>query len=165
MKRVIVALPLLLILSTYAAGQTAGGAKRSTSGAGDEEEIRKVLADFVEAWNKHDAKAFSMVFAEDADFTNVRGTSAHGRAEVEKFHAPLFATRFKDTSQKMTKTKIRFIRPDVAAVDAWWEMTGAKGREGQDISLRKGLLNFTMTKETEKWLIMVMHNMDLPASP
>lgn len=165
MKRAFVAFPLLLILSTYAASQTVGGETKSTSGARDEEEIRKVLADFVEAWNKHDAKAFSMVFAEDADFTNVRGTSASGRAEIEKFHASLFATRFKDTNQKMTKTKIRFIRPDVAAVDAWWEMTGAKGPEGQDVPLRKGLLNFVMTKAGDKWRITVMHNMDLPASP
>jgi uncharacterized protein (TIGR02246 family) len=82
-----------------------------------------------------------MVFAEDADFTNVRGMSAHGRPDVEKFHAPRFATTFKDSLQKMTEIKIRFIRPDVAAVDAWWEMTGAKTQEGQVIPLRKGLLN------------------------
>jgi uncharacterized protein (TIGR02246 family) len=91
--------------------------------------------------------------------------SAHGRAEIEKFHAPLFATRFKDTNQKIAKSKIRFIKPDVAAVDVWWEMTGAKGPEGQDIPLRKGLLNFVMTKEAGKWLILVMHNRDLPLSP
>jgi uncharacterized protein (TIGR02246 family) len=48
------------------------------------------------------------------------------RIEIEKFHAPLFATRFKDTNQTMTRIRIRFVRPDVAAVDAWWEMTGAK---------------------------------------
>lgn len=165
MKRAFVAFPLLLLLSTYAAGQTTGGEAKPTASAKDEAGVIKVLADFVEAWNKHDARAFSMVFAEDADFTNVRGASAHGRTEVEKFHAPLFATRFKDTNQKMTKTKIRFIRSDVAAVDAWWEMTGAKGPEGQDILLRKGLLSFVMTKEGDKWLITVMHNMDLPASP
>ncbi len=163
MRRIFVAFPLLLILSTYAASQTTGGGAKSTASTKDEEGIRKVLADFIEAWNKHDAKAFSMVFAEDADFTNVRGTSAHGRAEVENFHASPFATRFKDTNQKMTKTKIRFIKPDVAAVDAWWEMSGAKGPEGQDIPLRKGLLNFVMTKEGDKWFITVMHNMDLPA--
>lgn len=122
-----------------------------------------MLTDFLEAWNRHDAKAFSMVFAEDADFTNVGGKSSHGRTEIEKFHAPRFATKFKDTHQKMTETKIRFIRPDVASVDARWEMTGAKGPEGQNIPLRKGLLNFVITKESNKWLITVMHNMDLPA--
>ena len=165
MRRAFAAFPLLLSLAIYAVGQTASDKSKSVGSVKDEEAIRKVLADFVEAWNKHDAKAFSMVFAEDADFTNVRGMSAHGRAEVEKFHAPRFATTFKDSHQKMMEIKIRFIRPDVAAVDARWEMTGAKTQEGQDIPLRKGLLNFVMTREGEKWFITVMHNMNLPDSP
>lgn len=162
MKRSFLTLSVILILSAYAPGQARDGG--TTDHSQDEEAIRNVLAQFIEAWNKHDAKAFSMVFAEDADFTNVRGSSAHGRAEVEKFHAPLFATRFKDTNQKMTKTKIRFIRPDVAAVDAWWEMSGARNAEGQEIPARKGLLNLVMTKDGGRWFITVMHNMDLPAS-
>jgi uncharacterized protein (TIGR02246 family) len=163
MRRALIAVLLSFILPTCLAGQTADLAKPVGS-TSDEDRIKKALGDFVEAWNRHDAKAFSMVFAEDADFTNVRGTSAHGRDEIEKFHAPLFATRFKDTNQKITEIKIRFIKPDVAAVDARWEMTGAKGADGQAIPLRKGLLNFVMTKQGDKWLITVMHNMDLPAS-
>ena len=155
---------LLLSLSTSAIGQTANGELKNQCNSIDEMGIKKVLADQVEAWNRRDAKAFSMAFAEDADFTNVVGASAHGRAEVEKFHAPMFATIFKDSNLKMTKTKIRFIKPDVAAVDAWWEMTGAKTREGKEIPLRKGLLNFVMTKEGGRWFITVMHNMDLPVS-
>jgi hypothetical protein len=39
--------------------------------------------------------------------------------------------------------------------DAWWEMTGAKNAEGQDIPLRKGLLNFVMTKDGDRWFIAV----------
>ena len=165
MKRILTAFSLVLFLSTYAAATTTGGELQSAESSQDEQGVRKVLTAFVEAWNKHDAKAFSLVFAEDADFTNVRGMGAHGRAEIEKFHAPAFATRFKDTNQKFTKDKIRFIRPDVAAVDVWWEMTGAKNSEGQDIPLRKGLLNFIMTKEAGKWSIKVMHNMDLTSTP
>lgn len=163
MRRAFAAFPLFLILSIGAVETTSGQA-RLTGNAKEEEGIRKVLADFREAWNKHDAKAFSTVFAEDADFTNVGGKSAHGRAEVEKFHAPRFATKFRDTHLKITEIKIRFVKPDVAAVDARWEMTGAKNQEGQDILLRKGLLNFVMTGEGDKWFITVMHNMDLPAS-
>src|SRR5687767_1054574 len=79
--RVVLAFHLFLSFAAYAAAQTPGGAATPTAGAKDEQEIRKVLADFVDAWNRHDAKAFSMVFAEDADFTNVRGTSATSRAE------------------------------------------------------------------------------------
>jgi uncharacterized protein (TIGR02246 family) len=159
MKRAFLSLPLLLILiSSSAPSQTVTPPNREQ----DEKGIKQVLTGFVEAWNHHDAKAFSVVFAEDADFTNVRGMSAHGRAEVEKFHAPRFATKFKDSNQKIAEIKIRFITPDVAAVDARWEMTGAKGPDGQDIPLRKGLLNFIMTRSSGQWLIMIMHNMDLP---
>ena len=165
MKRAFAAFPLLLSLAICTVGQTTTVKSKSAGSVKDEEAIRKVLADFAEAWNKHDAKAFSMVFAEDADFTNVRGMSAHGRAEVEKFHAPRFATIFKETHQKTTDTKIRFIRPDVAAVDVLWEMTGAKTQEGQEIPLRKGLLNLVMTKDDARWFITVMHNMNLPDSP
>jgi uncharacterized protein (TIGR02246 family) len=159
MKRTFLSLPLLLILlSSYAASATVTPPNREQ----DEKGIKQVLTGFIEAWNRHDAKAFSMVFAEDADFTNVRGMSAHGRTEVEKFHAPRFATKFKDSNQKITEVKIRFLSPDIAAVDARWEMTGAKGPDGQEIPVRKGLLNFIMTRSIGQWLIMIMHNMDLP---
>ena len=73
-----------------------------------------------------------------------------------------FATNFKDSNQKITETKIRFITPELAAVDARWEMTCARGPDGQEIPLRKGLLNFIMTRSSGQWLIMIMHNMDLP---
>ena len=146
----------MLVMSTTSNGQT-----NDSSTAKDEERIKKVLTDFTDAWNKHDAKAFSNVFSVDADFTNVVGKAASGRSEIEKFHAPGFATKWKDSNQKITQSKIRFIKPDVAAVDAWWELTGIKGSEGQDMPPRKGLLNFVMTKHGDNWLITVMHNMDL----
>lgn len=137
---------------------------KDTVSAKDEERIKKVLTDFTDAWNIHDAKAFSNIFSEDADFTNVIGKGATGRNEIEKFHAPMFSTKFKDTYLKIIKSKIRFIKSDVAAVDTWWEMTGIKGLEGQDMPPRKGLLNFIVTKSSDSWLITVMHNMDLPIS-
>ncbi|MGD0630679.1 MAG: SgcJ/EcaC family oxidoreductase [Terracidiphilus sp.] len=131
----------------------------------DRQAIRGVTDGFMDAWNRHDAKAFAALFSEDADFTNVRGAGASGRAEIEKFHAPLFATIFKDTKQKHTYVTIRFIRPDVAAVDVRWEMTGVEDPAGNPLPVRHGLLNFTMAKDQGKWQIVVMHNMDLAAPP
>jgi uncharacterized protein (TIGR02246 family) len=163
MKRFFLTLPLLLtLISTYAPAQTTPNELTPSSRELEEKRIKELLTSSVDAWNHHDANAFSMVFAEDADFTNVLGRSAHGRTEIEKFHAPMFATMFKDSHLTITDVKIRFITSDVAAVDARWEMTGAKSRDGQDIPLRKGLLNFLMTRSNGQWLITVMHNMDLP---
>src|ERR1700683_3714993 len=97
----------------------------------DDKAIDRVVAAFMEAWNKHDAHAFSMVFAEDADLTNVVGMGVRSRAEIEKFHTPMFATRFKDSHQEFDQTKIRFLKPDVAAIDVVWEMTGATDAHGK----------------------------------
>src|SRR4051794_35218879 len=56
----------------------------------DEESIRRVVSAFSAAVQKHDAHAFSMVFHEDADFTNVWGMRSRGRKPIEDFHRPLF---------------------------------------------------------------------------
>jgi uncharacterized protein (TIGR02246 family) len=148
---------IYLSLSSITSGQTAQMVK-------DAESILNLLSDLSKAWNMHDAKAFSMLFSEDADFTNVRGMSAHGRSEIEKFHEKPFTTWFKNSTLTITDKKIRFITADIMAVDAPWEMTGAQSPEGKDIPLRKGLLNFIMTRGDDKWFITVMHNMDLPIS-
>jgi uncharacterized protein (TIGR02246 family) len=161
MRPAFAALPLILILSTLAVGQTTGGQTATSANSTDDAGIARVLADFSAAWNVHDAKAFSMTFAEDADFTNVRGAGAHGREGVEKFHSPSFATYFKASHLTITGTKIRYIKPDVAAVDSTWEMTGAMTPDGKVMPPRKGLLNFVMTEDRGTWLITIMHNMNL----
>src|SRR5437667_10275420 len=116
MRRDFAGFLLLLSLSTSAICQTASG-EPQTKDSMDEMGIQNVLADQVEAWNRHDAKAFSMAFADDEDFTNVIGMSAHSRAALEKFHAPMLATFFKDSNLKITNTKIRIIKPDVADIE------------------------------------------------
>jgi uncharacterized protein (TIGR02246 family) len=131
----------------------------------DEQAIHGVMDGFMDAWNRHDAKAWTALFSEDADFTNVRGVGASGRKDIEEFHARVFAAQFKNSHQKYIDIKTRFIRPDVAAVDVHWEMTGATDPAGNAVDLRQGLLNFTMVKSEGKWQIVVMHNMDLATSP
>ncbi len=51
----------------------------------EEQAIKQVIYNLEEAWNRHDAKAYSLVFAEDANFTNVFGQKAHGRATIGNF--------------------------------------------------------------------------------
>lgn len=164
MHRRIAALALFLAASP-AAAQGTGGSALSPAVAASEAQIRRTLADFEAAWNAHDPQAFARAFAEDADFTNVRGVGAHGRAAIEAFHAPLFATRFRDSNQHLAASTIRFVRPDVAAVDVRWTMTGARGPDGQAAAPRAGLLNLVMTPTGDRWLVTVMHNMDVPAAP
>jgi uncharacterized protein (TIGR02246 family) len=136
-----------------------------TSAETDEHAIRAVMDRFMDAWNHHVAKAFAAVFAEDADFTNVRGIGASGRQKIEDFHAPVFATIFSKSHQEYTDVKTRFIRPDIAAVDVHWKMTGVIDAQGNPRPDREGLLNFVMAKNAGRWEILVMHNLDLSAQP
>ena len=128
--------------------------------------IGQTLERFVDAWNKHDAHAFAMTFTEDADFTNVQGIHARGRANVEAFHAPIFASTFKESHQTATIRSIRMLGPDTASVDVDWEMTGAKNHDGTPRPNRKGLLDWIMAKQPDgTWLIEIMHNTDLTNIP
>jgi len=131
----------------------------------NEPAIRAVVDQFMDAWNRHDAKAFAAVFSEDADFTNWRGTGASGRSKIEEFHAPMFATVFSKSHQEYTDIKARLLRPDIAAVDVHWKMTGMTDRQGNPLPAREGLLNFVMAKNAGRWEIAVMHNLDISALP
>ena len=136
----------------------------------DEKRVRTLIAALGEAFAKLDAHAFSMVFHEDADFTNVWGMTAHGRKAIEEFHRPLLEgdgagpiPSFKHAELKVLDTRIRFLRPDVASIDATWTQTGAV-QNGRDMGFRKGLLMLIATKQGDDWGIAVMHNMDLPVT-
>jgi uncharacterized protein (TIGR02246 family) len=146
----------LLFMGQPSAGQT---------GETDERAIRAVMDRFVDAWNHHDAKAFATVFAEDADFTNWRGTGASGRSKIEAFHAPVFATIFSKSHLEYTDIKTRFVRPDVATVDVHWKMSGAIDAQGNPRPEREGLLSFVMANSAGQWEIVVMHNLDISALP
>jgi uncharacterized protein (TIGR02246 family) len=124
----------------------------------NESAIRLTVSQIENAWNRHNAKDFAAGYAQEADFTNVIGESEHGRTKVEAFHAPMFATIFKNSHVKQTVSKIRFIKPDVAAVDVKWEMTGAIHSNGEAWPDRKGLINYIMVPEDGTWKVLIMHN-------
>ena len=128
-----------------------------------ESAVDELVASLVTAWNLHDAERFAAAFHEDADFTNVFGMHAQGREAIARFHAPIFETMFSDSRLVAVDTRVRRIRPDVAAADIRWEMTGARDPHGNPWPLRRGLINLICTREDGKWAIAVLHNMDLPA--
>lgn len=130
--------------------------------AADEAAIKAVVTDqWMAGWNAHDVHQFASMFSEDADFTNVLGMSASGRTEIEKFHVAVFERFFKHSHQTGEVTKIRFLRPDIAAVDVRWAMTGAVDEKGKPIPHRTGLANCVFTKSGGQWLVTIMHNMEL----
>ena len=84
-----------------------------TPAGSDEAAIRAVVQQVQDGWNAHDAKVFSAPFAEDADYVVINGMKIKGRPEIEKGHAGIFSTIYKDSKNAGTVKSVRFIRPDV----------------------------------------------------
>jgi uncharacterized protein (TIGR02246 family) len=129
----------------------------------DSAAIKQAFADFYESFSHHDAHATALTFAEDADFTNMRGVHRHGRPDIEQWFASLFKGNLKTSSRTDTVRSIRFFSPQMATVDADTLITGTKAADGSDVPPRKGLMIVTMTKQNGRWRISVFHEAEFPA--
>ena len=83
----------------------------------DKQAIIKVHTDFVEAWGKHDAKAMSKLFTEDADLINPMGVAATGSAAIEKKLAKEHEVMLKQSTMIQSDWRVRFLGPDIAQAD------------------------------------------------
>lgn len=136
----------------------------STEEAGDDAAVREVVAGFSEGWNRHDARAMCASVAEDVRWVGWRGDVSESRKEVEDNHATLFADLYKNTHRMDIVKSIRYLGPELASVDDFWTMTGARTREGADWPYRAGYANFLMAKRGGRWMIIVSHTADFNAT-
>ncbi len=124
--------------------------------------IHAVVAALEQAWNAHNAEAWTDMFLPDANFTNVFGIETIGRDAILRTHRHIMATMFRDSSTRMNVTSLRFVRPDVASVTIRWTMHGASDVHGKPWPDRDGLMALVMTMEADGWRVAVLHNMDVP---
>lgn len=119
--------------------------------------IRQVVARFMDAFNRHDAQGWAAPFMEDGDFTNVTGLTLRGRGKVEERFSRLFAGSLKDARRSATIRHIRLVKPDVAGVDAEWELVGSKAADGSENPVRKGMFTWVMVKQNGQWMFADFH--------
>jgi uncharacterized protein (TIGR02246 family) len=133
----------------------------------DETAIRKILEEEVNTWNRGDADGYSRHFAAEGTFTNVQGRFFSGYKAFRDRHEEIFKGQFRGTVLQEEVVSLRFVRPDVAVVDALTWVSGfskagpppvlqtdAKGR------LRTRLLQL-FVKDGDDWKITVYHNVDI----
>jgi uncharacterized protein (TIGR02246 family) len=132
------------------------------TGDADISAIKQVVAGYSDTFNHHDAHAAAALFAEDADFTNLRGANRHGQKEIEQILTTLHAGILKNAHRTDTVKNIRFLTADIAVVDDLWEMTGSKAPDGSDNPDRKGLFAWVVTKVNGQWRITIFHEVEFP---
>jgi len=159
----IVAFAIALFLFASPSASRAQDSSKATEA--DSAAIKQTFTEFYESFSHHDAHATAMTFAEDGDFTNMRGIHRHGRTEIETWFANLFKGNLKASNRTDTVRSIRFFSPQVATVDADTIITGTKSADGSEVPPRKGLMIVTMTKQNGRWLISVFHEAEFPAPP
>lgn len=141
---------LAVMISVAAAVRAEEPAARS----GDVEAIRQLYAGYDAAWNKGDAAGLALVWADDADHVEPDGRLIKGRTAIEKELGQRFATDLKGTRSQQTITGIRLITPDVAVVDASYEVSGARDAQGQSLAVLQGRYVDVWVKHAGKWHIV-----------
>ncbi len=125
--------------------------------------VQRIVNDYSERMNRHEAHDVASLFAEDADFTNMRGDSQHGRKAIEAFYAKLFDGPLKEVYRTDTVKSIRILSPEIAAVDGLWQMRFTLAANGTKGPVRDGLFNYVLTKQNGRWFITIFHESEFAA--
>ena len=70
---------LALVPAVFCSFTSVRGQTQARGSEADSKAIKQAVAEFYEAFSRHDAHAVAMTFAEDADFTNMAGAHNRGR--------------------------------------------------------------------------------------
>jgi uncharacterized protein (TIGR02246 family) len=159
-----VAIFVLFFAAPMATGLVRAAAADDSAGSGADAAIKEVVAGFSNGWNTHDAHAMCASLADDVEWVNWRGEPLGTRQAVEDEHAKLFADLYKNTHRTDAVKTIRYINPELAVVDDYWTMTGARKRDGSDWPYRAGYTDFMMAKRGGRWIVIVSHTADFNAT-
>ena len=155
MKRLNLIVMLILAIAVVASAQTKTEKSAPSKNADDEKAIQAMLAVSGKGWMTKDAKLASSVYTEDAQWMNAFGIRKNGRAEIEGQLTWLFAHPGEKNSKSSSfrDFSIKFLRPDVAVVHFYLELTGQMSDSGKEMPKRKIHTTRIAVKENGKWLI------------
>jgi uncharacterized protein (TIGR02246 family) len=150
----------LVVVALMLFGAVAGKAETPQKSNADEAAIRQIVQQVQDGWNAHDGRAFAAPFAADADYVVVNGMKLNGREAIEKGHAAIFSTIYKDSHNVATVKGIRFLRRDVAVVHVEWNL---EFRMGGETKKGHAMNTMVMTKDGGKWNIAAFQNTPIEA--
>src|SRR6266852_689242 len=146
-------------------GDTASTKALGPDHSQDEAEIRDVQKRQAEAWNRHDAKGYAELFAEDGDVVNVVGWWWKGRPEIQKKLAAAYAFVFADSTLTIAEVHVRFLDRKIAVAHVRWTMVGARTPKGIP-EPTNGIQVQVLQQKADKWLIASFQNTNaVPEKP
>lgn len=142
--------------------------------AAPNDDARRVVVAFADAWNRHDLDAFGKLFASDAEFVNVTGTRWTGRQSIQAQHAyghgaipadsPGFGEAdrpyhgiFRTSTLTFDPVAVQLLATDVAVAHVNWELQG----DARSQNARHGVFIFVLNRKKTNWLIADAQNTEI----
>lgn len=121
--------------------------------------IKLVQQRQAEAWNTHDAKAYSDLFATDAHIINVLGWHWTSQLELRQKLGRAFASVFAKSQMTIEDISVDFLKPDIAVAHVRWSMTGALSPTGSSNDVpQHGIQTQVLLKRGGAWKICDFQN-------
>ena len=87
-----------------------------------------------------------------------------GRADFERYHARLLSGRFRESTNVVRDSSVRFLRNDLAVVHWTWSIEGDKNADGSSRPKRFGLMTMIAEKRNGRWLVVAAQNTNAAAT-
>jgi uncharacterized protein (TIGR02246 family) len=122
--------------------------------ARDEAAVRTLGDTFAKAFVQKDAELRASLFAEDGTFVTPVGDFLQGRVAMVKDFGPEAQQAVNGTTQAaFSNYRVRFIKPDVAFVDALLTVRNVNGPDGTIIPVIPINFFYVAARHGDKWLI------------
>ena len=144
------------------------GATRSASAgeARDEAAVRALGDTFAKAFVQKNAELRASIFTEDGTFVTPQGDFLQGRVAMVKDFGPEAQRAVNGTTQAaFSNYRVRFIKPDVAVVDALLAVHNVNGPDGTIIPVIPINFFYVAVRHADRWLIEDGRAYFAPAPP
>ena len=139
---------LVWLLGVAATGSASAGQ------AQDEAAVRALGDTFAKAFVQKNAELRASIFAEDGTFVTPRGDFLQGRVAMVKDFGPEAQQAVNDRTQAaFSNYRVRFIKRDVAVVDALLTVRNVNGPNGTVVPAVPVNFFFVAVRHADRWLI------------
>ena len=143
-------LGLTLLACTLVIGATGSA---SAGEAQDEAAVRGLGDTFAKAFVQKNAELRASLFAEDGSFVTPQGDFLQGRVAMVKDFGPEQQAVNGTTQAAFSNYRVRFIKPDVAVVDALLTVHNVNGPDGTIIPVIPINFFYVAVRHGDRWLI------------
>jgi uncharacterized protein (TIGR02246 family) len=144
-------LGLAFLTCTLVIGATGSASAGETR---DETAVRALGDTFANALVQKNAELRASIFAEDGTFVMPQGDFLQGRVAMVKDFGPEAQQAVNGTTQAaFSNYRVRFIKPDVAVVDALLTVRNVNGPDGTIIPVVPVNFFFVAVRHADRWLI------------